>query len=170
MMKTRLMGAIFWFLILFPAYVRGEVYQWVDGRGVIHFTDNLHSVPGPVRGSPGLIIREDIDSSGSGEIFLIPDENVVFEPVGQPQDREAVAPPEPEKAAPPTNIFYSPQQTIVVINSTVIHPRKRACRTPGGCQGAFRPNFNDRRYIHPSVFDGGSRQYIRPESARPTPR
>lgn len=163
MMQTKWIKAVLCFLILLPAFGHAEVYQWTDGRGVIHLTDNLHSVPEAVRGSPGLVIRKDMDSSGSGELFLRPDQNVVFEPPAQPQSREAVTPSEPEKT---TNIFYSPQQIIVVTNPAVIHPRKPACRIPEGCQGVFRPSPNDRRYIHPSVFSGGSRQYLQPESAR----
>jgi hypothetical protein len=27
----------------------------------------------------------------------------------------------------------------------------------------FQPSFDDRRFIHPSVFDGGSRQFIHPK-------
>ncbi len=171
MMKTGLFGTTLCFLTLFsPAYAPAEVYQWIDARGVIHLTDNLHSVPEAVRGSPDLVIRKEIDTSGSGEILLTPDRNVVFEPVPQPQSRDAVTPSESEKPAAPVNIVYSPQQTVVVINSTVAHPRKRGCLSPEGCQGTFRPNPNDRRYIHPSVFSGGSRQYVQPELSSPARR
>jgi len=163
MMKTRLSEAILCILILLPASARAEVYQWIDARGVIHLTDNLHSVPESVRSSAALVTRRDLDSSGSGELLLQPDQNIVFEPFAQPQSREGVIPSEPEKTTPPTNIFYSPQQIIVVTNPAVIHPRKPACRIPEGCQGVFRPNPNDRRYIHPSVFSGGGRQYVQPK-------
>jgi hypothetical protein len=167
MMKTGMIGATLCFLLLLPTSGRAEFYQWTDGRGVIHLTDNLHSVPESVRRSPGLVIRKDIDTSRSGEILLIPDENLVFEPFPQPQDRGVVAPPEPEKAAPPLNIFYSPQQIIVVTNNIVRRPK--AC-IPECPRVAPRFNFEDRRYIHPSVFDGGPRQYVQPESARPASR
>lgn len=37
---------LFFALLLFPGIVRGgEVYQWVDNQGVIHFTDNPEAVP-----------------------------------------------------------------------------------------------------------------------------
>lgn len=169
MMKTGLFGTTLCFLTLFsPAYSPAEVYQWIDARGVINLTDNLHSVPEPVRGSPGLVIRTDFDFGGRGSVILAPHDNVVPEPLLPPQVPEAVTPSEPERTTvPTTNIFYSPQQTVVVINSTVIHPRKRACLSPEGCQGTFRPNPNDRRYIHPSAFNGGSRRYVHPGLSQP---
>ena len=168
-MKTGLFGTALCFLTLFsPADLPAEVYQWIDARGVIHLTDNLHSVPEPVRGSPGLVIRRDLEMTGTPSGFFNPPENSAAEPATPPKTAEAAPPAEPEqKPVAPVNIVYSPQQTVVVINSTVIHPRKRACRTPAGCQGTFRPNPADRRYIHPSVFDGGSRQFIHPGSFQP---
>jgi hypothetical protein len=30
-----------------------EMYQWIDSRGVIHFTDTLKNVPAAVRNSAG---------------------------------------------------------------------------------------------------------------------
>jgi len=164
-MKTVLFGMALCFLTLFsPAYSPAEVYQWIDARGVIHLTDNLHSVPEPMRGSPGLVIRRDIEMTGPPSGVYSPPESPEPEPATPPRTVEATPPAEPErKPVAPVNIFYSPQQTVVVINSTVIHPRRRACLNPEGCQGTFRPNPADRRYIHPSVFDAGTRQFVQPK-------
>ncbi len=172
MMKPVLFGTALGFLTLFsPAYSQAEVYQWIDARGVIHLTDSLHSVPEPVRGSPGLVIRRDIEMTGAPSGVYSRPESTEPEPATPPKTAEAAPPAEAEpKPATPVNIFYSPQQTVVVINSTVTHTRKRACRTAAGCQGTFRPNPADRRYIHPSVFSGGSHQYIQPELSSPARR
>ena len=165
MMKSQMLGTLLWIaFLLSPALSDAEVFQWTDARGVIHWTDNLASVPESVRASPGLIIRQDIAVKAiSSEISSQP-ENANLQPPLQPQPPEVVGPSGSEqKPLPPTNIHYNPQPvTIVVVNSTVHHPRKHPCHSPDGCQGVFRPNFDDRRYIHPSVFNGGSRQYIHP--------
>lgn len=170
MMKSQMLGTLLWMaFLLSPAILHAQVFQWTDARGVIHWTDNLHSVPDSLRGSPSLIIRQDLDvKRTSWEIFdQAEDRNT--EPVSPPKAPEIPRPTEPEQktAAPPT-IQYSPQFTnVVVINSTVLHLKKRPCPSSQGCQGVFRPNFDDRRFIHPSVFDGGSRQYIHPGLSQP---
>ncbi|MBI2349633.1 MAG: DUF4124 domain-containing protein [Deltaproteobacteria bacterium] len=172
MMKTGLFGTTLCFLTLFsPAYSPAEVYQWIDARGVIHLTDNLHSVPEPVRGSPGLMIRRDFEMTGTSSGVFSPPEDSAAEPATPPKTAEAAPPAEPEqKPVAPVNVFYSRRETVVVINSTVIQTRKPRCHAPGGCQGTFRPNPADRRYIHPSAFSGGSRQFIQPELASPARR
>ena len=164
-MKTCMFGMIVWMLTLHsPALSGAEVFQWTDSRGIIHMTDNLHSVPEPLRNSPTLMIRQDLDlktSPGAADYPEIASE----EPLSRPKAPEAANPSEPElKTAAPPNIHYSVQQqtTIVVVNSVVRHPRKHSCPGSEGCQGVFRPNFDDRRYVHPGVFNGGARQYIQP--------
>ena len=138
-------------ILFFHSPLGAQLFQWTDNRGVIHFTDNLHSAPASLRASPLLIIREDIDIRGVNS----------SEPVWAPDVPEVVSSPEPEppKVAPPV-IHYSPQDiAIVVINNIVRRPRDRFCLVE--CPRPVpRFNFEDRRYIHPSVFNGGSRQYI----------
>jgi hypothetical protein len=53
---------------------------------------------------------------------------------------------------------------VVFGNSQSRRGRAHSCRFGGNCRPVFRANFADRQYIHPSVFDGGSRQYIHPGS------
>jgi len=163
-MKTGMFGMIVWMLTLHsPALSGAEIFQWTDSRGIIHMTDNLHSVPESLRDSPALIIRQDLDLKTSPGAADYP-EIATEEPLSRPKAPEATNPSEPElKTAAPPNINYSVQQTtIVVVNSVVHHPRKHSCPGSEGCQGVFRPNFEDRRFIHPSVFDGGTRQFIQP--------
>jgi len=76
----------------------------------------------------------------------------------RPEEPEAISAPEPkESKAPPLIIYYNPQYfQIVVVNSFARPAKKEKSR------GVFRPSFDDRRFIHPSAFDGGSRQFIRP--------
>lgn len=152
-----------------PAWA--QVFQWSDARGVIHFTDNASAIPESVKGSPQLIIRGDFDMRARSSEISTPPEIVRPEPASQPKAPEVVSPPEPEptKVAPPI-IYYNPQYfTIVVVNSIVRQPR-RICPIPEGCRPVFQPNFDDRRYIHPSAFNGGSRQFIQPELFPPARR
>lgn len=161
------------FMLFFfsPALSSAEVFQWTDSRGVIHLTDNPYSVPESLRGSPSLIIRRDLDPKTPSEIPHYP-EIASEEPPLQSKPPEAVGPPESEqKTVAPTNIQYNSQNiNIVVINSVFHHPRRHSCPNPQGCQGTFQPNFEDRRYIHPSVFNGGSRQFVQPELFPPNRR
>jgi len=157
-MPTSMVGLLSWFLLLLPVTsLRAELYQWTDARGTVHFTDNLHTVPELLRNSPHLIIRQDSWSEKS-PLSSTPPETLPPEEALSPKEVE------PAKAAPQI-VHYNPQQTtIVVVNSIVHRPRRHPCPGAVRCQPqVFRPNFEDRRYIHPSVFDGGSRQYIQPK-------
>ena len=163
-MKTQMRAILLWVLFLLsPAVLNAQVFQWTDGRGVIHWTDNLHSVPEALRNSPQLVIRQDLAPRDKNfEASNLP------EGPGQelaPEEKlpEATSPADREPANLPRQVVhYNPQQTtIVVVNhTTIVRPPKDKSCAAEGCKPVFRPNFNDRRYIHPSVFDGGSRQYI----------
>ena len=165
MMKTSVFGIALWMLILFsPTLANAEVFQWTDSRGIIHLTDNLHSVPDSLRGSPSLIIRRDLDVKRTSSGISNQPENANEEPPSQPKSPEVVSPPESEqKTVAPPKVDYHPQFINIVVINTIVHQRKQPCLSPEGCQGVFRPNFDDRRFIHSSVFDGGSRQFIQPE-------
>jgi hypothetical protein len=61
-----------------------------------------------------------------------------------------------------TVVTYAPQQVIVVVSSNSRQPNVHPCNFGSNCKAAFfRPDFTDRRHIHPSVFGGGSRRYGR---------
>lgn len=143
--------------LLLGGDVRGEVFQWTDARGVIHFTDNIYSVPDQIRRSPDLIVRTDLEVSG--------DTPAAEESPADESPSPAPEPPrntEEEAAAAPTPVIvsYEPQPvTIIVVNSRVSVPKKKPCP---GCKPAIRPDFQNRRYVHPSVFDGGPRQFVHP--------
>lgn len=157
---------LLWVLFLLsPAVLNAQVFQWTDGRGVIHWTDNPYSVPESLRGSPSLIIRRDFGATGRPLEISIQPENAVEEPPLQPRPLEIVGAPEAEQktVAPPTIHYNSQYLNIVVVNSVTLPPRKHPCSISKSCQGVFRPNFDDRRYIHPSAFNGGTRQFIQPE-------
>lgn len=165
MILKRLAPFLCLFLWVSPVFSGGEVYQWTDSMGTIHFTDNPHSVPEYLRGSPDLTIRLDFDigggSSSEGEpsVTLTPPEITKMEPVWEPKAPEVFRSPEPRKAIPTVVDNSQHFTTIVVVNRIVRLRKKRRC-----CRGVFRPNFNDRRFVHPSVFNnGGSRQFIRPK-------
>lgn len=172
-MRTKKLRFFFWiFFFLVPTLLRAELFQWTDPRGVVHFTDNLHSVPEHLRNSPHLIIRQELAvKRGSSETSTL-SENARQESVSEPKTAAVVPPPEPEptKGAPPV-IYYNPQYfTIVVVDSIVRRPKNRVCLIAESCRPVFRPNFADRRYIHPTVFTGGSRQFIHPSIPQSAPR
>jgi hypothetical protein len=149
------LAALFCITAISPAWAT-DLYQWIDSRGIIHFTDNLNNVPAKVRASSDLTVRPN---------FLTPSEPAPAPPLLPVPTAESRAEPPAENASPSTalqeTIHYAPHETtIIVVNS---HRASRLHRCVGNrCAPAFRPDFNDRRYIHPSVFDGGSRQYIQP--------
>ncbi len=134
-----------------PLFSMGEVFQWTDSRGIIHFTDNYQAVPEPLRDSPRLIVREDLPISGEFSETSPRSEKARKEPVPETRALERTSPPEPEPEKPGPQIINNSQHftTIVVVNSFLKRPRKNRCLLPGGCRPAFRPNFKDRRFIHP---------------------
>lgn len=148
-----------------PASLEAQVFQWTDSRGVIHFTDNPSTIPNSVRDSPRLTIRTDLNLHPGAPETSPEQGRAIDEPFVDAQPFPAPASPKQEPPETPTPVIhYSPQHvTIVVINSVVRKPKRSECPSPQGCRGTFRPNFDDRRFIHPSVFDGGSRQFIRPD-------
>lgn len=149
--NTALVASLSLLLIpVVPAW--GQVFQWEDSRGAIHFTDNPQAVPESIRNSPQLTVRSDLTSV---EFSEAPVEPVTMEPALEPAPTESPK-AEPPKA-PPTIVQINPQFfQIVVVNPFVVRKRPEA-------RGVFRPNFDDRRFIHPSVFDGGSRQFVQPQ-------
>lgn len=150
----------------FPAPVGAQVFQWTDARGIIHFTDNLDSVPQPVRDSPQLIIWQNLASNDKNVETPTFPEIPRQEPLLEEKPPETTGPAEREPAKLPQQVVhYSPQHTtIVVVNNTTIvrRPKERSCVTEGCKPVLPQLNFNDRRYVHPSAFDGGPRQYIQP--------
>lgn len=149
-----------------PASLKAQVFQWTDPRGVIHFTDNASSIPEPIRGSTRLIVRTDMLPTNGATESMPAEVEPLEEPASGAEPARAPAGPEPQPAKTPTPIIhYNPQQfTIVVINSPIRRLTSPQCgRHIFGCRGTFRPSFDDRRFIHPSAFDGGSRQFIQPK-------
>ncbi|MGH7773531.1 MAG: DUF4124 domain-containing protein [Candidatus Binatia bacterium] len=164
----------FLFLTLFflsPIPLRAELFQWTDARGVVHFTDNLHSVPEHLRGSPLLTIRRDIDTKSESSETSTLSEVARQDPVLEAKTPEAVIPIELEATQLDQPIIhYNPQYFhVVVVHPIVRRSKKKPCLIPEGCRTVFRPNFEDRRYIHPSAFNGGP-QYVRPELFPPAHR
>ncbi|HWO43740.1 MAG TPA: DUF4124 domain-containing protein [Candidatus Eisenbacteria bacterium] len=130
-----------------------EIYQWIDESGIIHFTDDPERIPASAPQLPSFAVREFAETPKDTGREAAPQPP----PPGQPSLLE----PPPAPAEPAPFIYYAPQEvTIVVSNSSRRRFHKPPCKVH--CGPSFRPDFNDRRYIHPSVFNGGSRQYIQP--------
>lgn len=153
---TKRLGQAFGLALLFgsPA-TANEIYQWTDVKGVIHFADSLNWVPAAARYSSSFIVRKDL--AATEKITEL--EHRIAEPIVNPAT-EPLPEPAPNRAEP-TAVIYAPQEvTIVVVNSDTRHFKRDPC---SHCKPVFRPDFNNRQYIHPSVFNGGSRQYVYPK-------
>jgi Domain of unknown function (DUF4124) len=134
---------------------QAQVFQWTDPGGVLHVTDNPYSIPESVRNSSLLIVRTDWHSV-SGPAAQRPD------PPPTPVQSSATEETEShERRSPPPQITYAPQELNIVVVHRARSHKKKPCRA-GECKTMFRPDFTNRRYVHPSVFTGGSRQYIHP--------
>lgn len=158
------LGFLFWMLLMFPAPLSAQLFQWTGPTGVVHFTDDWHSVPDSLKDSPDLIIRQDFNL-GERSAATSASDIAKQEPVLHPPDVVMAPEPQPAKASEP--IIYNPQYfNIVVLNPIVGRSKKDNCGV-GHCQPTpvFRPNFNDRRHIHPSVFTNGPHQYIHPNAS-----
>jgi hypothetical protein len=135
-----------------------DLFQWTDGGGVIHFTDNLHKVPESIRKSDRLLVRKGfLVNDPAGDETKLPDAPV-NPSFNAAKDNSAAEPQQPE----PSSLSDAPQEiNVVVENSTARRTKIRSCHMPN-CKPGFHPHFNDRQYVHPSVFNGGARQYIHP--------
>jgi len=148
-------------LLVSPAFSIGEVYQWTDPRGVIHFSDNLNSVPVALWESPQLIVRRD----------LFVHETLAGLAAQQPYPQESRFEPTAPQSHPvevnPT-IIYRPQTTtnIIVVNSGIRRVRKRPFPVHRHHGPSFERRFKGRQYIHPEAHSGRRRQYIHPEAFR----
>jgi hypothetical protein len=145
------------FLSVQASEAGAQIFQWTDAKGVIHFTDNPHSIPESVRNSSALIVRKDLDSTSNSSIGTA-------EPFAALPNPSATNPPDIDATEAAPTVIYAPQEVnIVVVDSHSRRPQSHACQFGANCKAAFRPQLTDRRYIHP---DGGSRQYIHPKSDR----
>lgn len=157
---TLVLFAVLWFC---PTGLAAQIFQWTDSRGVIHFTDNLERVPEPVRGSPKLVVRTEADLKAESFQAFGSEPPGEETQAAEPWAPEAPYPAEPEPPQTPMpTLHYNPQYFTIVVNSAVRKPRRE--------HPTFRPSFDDRRFIHPSVFDGSPRQYVRPELFPPPRR
>jgi Domain of unknown function (DUF4124) len=142
-------------LLVETSIASGQIFQWTDVKGVIHFTDNPHSIPESIRNSSALIVRKDmVSNSHSSVTATAPLPAAEISGTKNPLDAE-------REPLATTVVTYAPQEVIVVVNSNSGQPNLHPCNFGNHCKPAFRPDVTDRRYIHPSVFDGGSRRYVR---------
>jgi len=142
-------------LLMKTSIASAQIFQWTDVKGVIHFTDNPYSIPESLRNSSALIVRKDMDTKKHSSV-------TIFDPLRAPEISSATSPFDADsKPIATTVVTYPPQEVIVVVNSNLQQPNVHRCNFGSNCKPAFRPDFTDRRYIHPSVFEGGSRRYAR---------
>jgi hypothetical protein len=166
-MKSAIVGLLLLTVLAIGAQpLRAEFYQWVDSRGIIHFTDGYDRVPQELRGSSRLIVRADLpaeapESVASGGIKT-GDETEKREQTSEPRDATPPAQAVPETG--PVSIHYNPQEvTIIVVQQPVVVRRPRIIPGPPPRIDPAKLSAN-RQYIHPSVFSGGSREFIHPST------
>jgi Domain of unknown function (DUF4124) len=158
--NTKLIGLTAFCLLLGASGASAQIFQWTDAKGILHFTDNPHWIPESIRNSAALIVRKDL------EVKSQPAEEPPAHPA-TPATPSAFDQSQDETHQTATAVVTQAPQEInigVVGNSESRQRHLSPCKFGGNCKPAFRANFNDRQYIHPSVFDGGSRQYIHPGS------
>lgn len=148
--------------------LRAEFYQWVDSRGIIHFTDSYDRVPDELRGSSRLIVRTDLLTRVSGNAAAS-DVKIVDDPEEQAQKGgpgETVPPEETAPEGSPVSIHHNPQQFNIIVVRPVVVRRPKIFPGPPPKIPKIEPLklSVDRRYIHPSVFSGGSREFIHPST------
>ena len=140
-------------LLMETSIASAQIFQWTDVKGVIHFTDNSYSIPESIRNSSALIVRKDMDTKKHSSV-------TIFDPLPAPEISSATSPFDADpKPIATTVVTYARQE--VVVNPNSGQPSVHLCNFGSNCKPAFRPDFTDRRYIHPSVFEGGSRRYVR---------
>jgi hypothetical protein len=142
-------------LLIQSSLASAQIFQWTDSEGVIHFTDNPYLISESIRSLPTFTVRRDLDTKNnpSAETFVplpaLADPSAINQSDTAPNQTES------------TVVRYAPQEVnIVASNSSLQRANIHPCKF-GNCKPAFRPNFDNRQYIHSSVFDGGSRSRVR---------
>jgi Domain of unknown function (DUF4124) len=152
-MKTRLLLLLFplWLLATVSPAHAGEVYQWFDSTGGIHFTDDYYATPVALRGTPDLIVRTDL-----GRQQFVEPQTVSGTAVQQRWVTNTENQGQSSRYADLNSDNFEPAQNVIVVvnDSLPTNPCHHGCRV------RFKPDFNDRQYIHPSVFNAPARQYI----------
>ena len=142
-----------WFLLMHSFLLAADLFQWTDENGVIHFTDSFYAVPDSVRRSENLIVRANFLSAAPSDSHQSISGPVPPAQPKVPRDFQPTAEP-----PGPAVVTYPPQEvTIIVVNSNTKPSNHRVCGARHNCEPAFRADFNNRQYIHPSVFAGESR-------------
>lgn len=157
-MKTIQLPFFSWlFLLIFAPSAAGELFQWTDFRGTIHFTDNFLSVPDAARKSSEFLIRNDWGDARQVPFQFAP-EPLSTEPAPKAPVPETPRPPGAKPNQVTQIVHYNPQHITIVQVTNIVRRREPKPVTPP----TAKRNFDDRQYIHPSVFGSGPQQYIHP--------
>lgn len=154
----KIIGLAAFCLLIQTAGASAQVFQWTDEKGTLHFTDNAHRIPESIRNSSALIIRNDLDVKSQAP-------KAIPLPLAAPATPSALHPSDEETYQIGNTLATdAPQEMNIVVvgDSNSRPPATPPCKFGSNCKPVFRGSFDNRQYIHPSVFDGGSRQYIYP--------
>jgi hypothetical protein len=145
-------AAIFMVLAVgLPLPAQAGIFQWTDSKGTIHFTDDYERVPSSLKGSDRLIVRSDLPSNDNAPVVR------EEEPNPEAAKAQDAAPEQQESPAPPAVVLYDIGDIEVAVNSFGGLRAGKRCLAGARCAPRVRFDFNDRRHIHPSVFDNASR-------------
>jgi uncharacterized protein DUF4124 len=134
-----------WLLLLHSSVVfGGDLFQWTDAKGIPHFTDDLYTVPEMLRQSSNFRVRKDFFSPpGASEgKQRLPEPLPPHKP--EPTRDVEINPEQPTE----TTVSDSPEEVIVVVNSTVRKPTKKFCDGSISCRPGVRADSNRPRYPH----------------------
>lgn len=160
--NTRLFVVLAASLVLasFQTAEAGDIFQWVDSREVVHFTDDYSRIPASVRKMPDRIIRHTFAESEQEAAPVKKTPTVENTDYDRAHKKDPYAPNETSFNEVAEDPISTGNVTVIVVNNS---SQNKPCRGHG-CSARFQPHFNDRRYIHPDVFNGGTRQYIHPDA------
>ena len=161
----RILSCLLYLLLLAslaPVAGAADLFQWIDASGTIHFTDDPRAIPLFIQRSGKLLMRknffpaeESSAKSGAAAAPVAPklDSEIANQSTFDSNSADAT----PATDRPPQEI------DTVIVESPRLRRTSPACPTGRTCKAQlFRPDFNNRQYLHPDVFNGGSRQYIQP--------
>jgi hypothetical protein len=152
---TKLIALLALTLFTQAGIARAEIFQWTDARGILHFTDNPHSIPENIRNSSTLIVRNDLHPASDSS-------SQPAEPVA-PWAISSQAEETGSDASRPLShiVTYTAPEANIIIVSPNTRVKKNPCVSVHDCRAAFRPEQSKRRHIRTSTLSRGLGRSLR---------
>jgi hypothetical protein len=152
--RTAIIFGLSWFLLTEPIVLAGDLFQWTDATGVLHFTDDVTVIPEVFRQSSHFTVRKNFFSPAPASAV----KPWITDPLppAKPQLTETFNGFTNEPAE--TFVTDSPEEpTIIVVNSITQGPAKKFCHDSSSCKPGSRRNFTHSRPIHRPIVHGNYR-------------